>query len=413
MNTELIRKLSILLFPLLIGLINACEQSPAPQKNVVFFLVDDLGWGDCSFNGAQYAQTPFIDSFSKQSMVFTNAYAAAPGCSPTRASIMTGQYPARLHLTGWIPKPGTQKESHFLNYRLPKQRNFLAGEAKTMAEYFKEAGYATAHLGKWHLGHEQEHLPTQQGFDSDTAYWRGAAPKRYFSPYKISTLSDGPEGEYMTGRITSEAVEYIKIHKDEPFFLNIWHYGVHAPLKAKEAKIQKYLDMGAPEKGKYNATFQAMKESIDESFANVVNSLKEAGIYENTIIVFFSDNGGVHVHADNGPLKGGKKMLYEGGIRVPMMVHYPPYTQSGKVVNDVFNSIDFLPTLMELSGHPLPSLEGVDGINFASLIKGESSSTGREAVFWHWPHAFIYGPQSVILKDNYKLIRFWALEKSN
>lgn len=385
----------------------ATEAEPASGQrpmNIIFYLVDDMGYGDLGYLGNRMVESPAIDAFAAESSVFTNAY-AAPESSPTRASLLTGKNPARLHLTTWIPQKGSRKASEYRGWRVPEEARGVALEETLISEALKAHGYDTWHIGKWHIG-EGELSPRNQGFDSDTGYWPWSFPRSYFSPYGLQTLQDGPEGEYLTDRLTDEAVKLIKNHSDRPFFLNLWHYAVHEPLRAKDSLTAYYRAKGAPEEGKNKAVYTAMKHSVDENFAKILKAVEEAGIEQNTVIVFFTDNGGVVRHADNGPLRQGKKYLYEGGIRVPLVIRDPRHPGARRIDTPV-SSIDFYPTMLEWAGiDPAEVDQLLDGVSIAPLLRDEPIAD--RALFWHEMGAFGHGPATAMRQGNYKLLRFYA-----
>jgi arylsulfatase A-like enzyme len=283
-----------------------------PRKNVVFFLVDDLGYGDLSDSGSEHAQTPHIDDFAKNSTIFKSAYVAAPHCSPSRAAILTGKYPARLHITTWIP--GYQ-QSHYQQLTLPQQKDHLPATHHSLGKYFQSQGYTTANVGKWHMGGDKVH-PSQHGFDEVIGHAIGPGPgpaKAWFGPYpKIKDL-DVPNEEYISDRLTDESIGFIERQKENPFFLMIQHYDVHKPFAAPKRLVDKYLKLGRPQKGNECSVFLAMKDSMDESFGRIVEALISNDLYKNTIVVFSSDNGGIPGLARNVPFRQGKKSMKEGG----------------------------------------------------------------------------------------------------
>ena len=382
----------------------------AGPPNVVFFLADDLGYGDPGYMGSERARTPHLDAFAAENLNFTSAYAPAPQCSPTRASILTGQYPARTHITVWI---GGNKPDSYKNLRLPRQKQYLSADHYTLGEYFQERGYRTGQIGKWHVGGRRV-SPQEHGFDEVIGYSPGAGPgpaRAWYGPYaKIRDL-EGPEDEYITDRLTDEAIGFMERNRERPFFLMLQHYDVHAPLTAPEEDVEKYVEMGEPrKKGRENATFLAMKERLDASFGRVVAALEDLDLADNTIVVFFSDNGGVSYFARNAPLRAGKKWLYEGGIRVPMLLRVPGVTSAGTTDIPV-NGIDFFPTLVELTGGDPAEVDSfLDGVSFVPLLRG--GKLEREALFWHIPQ---YGkdwkvipPQGVVRRGKWKLIHYYG-----
>jgi arylsulfatase A-like enzyme len=385
--------------------------SAKSNPNILFVLIDDLGYGDLGCTGAELANTPNLDSFAKNSHVFSSAYAPSPQCSPTRGAILTGQYPARLHITTWI---GGAKTSQYKGLNLPSQRTSLRDGVYTMAQYLKDAGYETAQIGKWHLGHDAKE-PSRVGFDHTIAFTKGAGPgkgKEWFGPYpKIPDLT-GPPEEYITERLTTETIRFMTKKRDKPFFVMLQHFDVHAPLVAPEADVKRYLDQGRPEKGKLSATYLAMVEQVDTSFGRLVNALKESGQYDNTVIVFFSDNGANTWDGDNGPFRGGKKDFYEGGIRVPLLMHVPG-TEVPDERHDVpINGIDFFPTFVELTGGKINNANTtLDGVSIMPILRG-SGTLERDCIFWHHPAlSRTYRdipPQGAVRQGKWKFIDYYG-----
>ncbi len=373
------------------------------QPNVVFFLVDDLGWNDVSYAGSDFYETPNIDQVAEQGKIFTNAYAAHPRCVPSRYAMVTGRYPAR------IQSPG-------------KGEGKLTDDTHTIAESFKEAGYTTFFAGKWHLA-SSESYPDTQGFDYNYGGGHAGAPKSYFQPYNvqkkgkgngkernIENLEDAPEGYYLSDHLTDKTVEFIQNNQEQPFFVYLAHYGVHTPFEGKDEKTKKYRKKsrqlyGEEEVPEYsfeettgetklrqdNPVYAAMIESVDESFGRVVQQLKDLGIYENTIIVFTSDHGGLSNRGNgrktatsNLPLRAGKGHNYEGGIRIPMFVSWPEEINAGQS-ETVVTGTDYFPTLTELADLKEHNDAYLDGVSFApTLLKDKTINTDRP-VFWHSP----------------------------
>ena len=383
-----------------------------PRPNVLIFVVDDLGYGDLGFSGSTLAETEALDTFASESINFTNAYAASAHCSPSRAALITGQYPARLHITSWI---GGEKATSYDGLALPVQQDFLSEASYTLGEFFRDQGYKTVQIGKWHIG--AEHVPIEShGFDYVIGHAFGASPgatAKWYGPYPSIRDLDAPSTEYITDRLTSEAINFIQNHADEPFFMMFQHYDVHGPITAPEALVQKYVDLGRPRTNALeNAVYLAMKEAIDISFGLVVDTLKELGIYENTIIIFTSDNGGVSHRANNGNLKLGKKWLYEGGVRVPLLMRAPGVSLPSYISSEPVSGIDFFPTLVELTSgiNALANYE-FDGKSLVPLLRGNSLD-GREALFWHSPQLGFSGgtimPQGSVRMGKWKLIHYYG-----
>ncbi|MBW8015911.1 MAG: sulfatase [Planctomycetes bacterium] len=433
--------LALILPALLLSTLNAAEISPKNTKklNFVFVLIDDFGWTDLGCFGSTFYETPNIDRLCADGMKFTNAYAACSVCSPTRASILTGKYPARIDLTNYIGGGARGK-------LLPAEYvRHMAPEEVTMAEAFKENGYTTFFAGKWHLGREPEHLPEAQGFDINKGGWRAGAPsysyknregKRvgtnrtfrggFFVPYNNPKLEDGPEGEYLTDRLTDESVKFLEQHKDEPFLLYLSHYAVHNPQQAKKEYIEKYEKKLAriqkpagpefePEHRNRNRLIQnqpiyaAMIQSVDDSVGRVMEKLKELELEQNTAIIFMSDNGGLSTSegmpTSNLPLRAGKGWAYEGGIREPVIVKWPGVAKPGSVCDFPIISNDFYPTMLDMANLPLKPKQHVDGISFASLLKGKKK-LNRKAIYWHYPHYSNQGdsPSAAVRAGDFKYI---------
>jgi arylsulfatase A len=286
--------------------------------NVVFILVDDLGATDLGCAGSAYYETPNIDRLAAGGLRFTRAYSACTVCSPTRAALLTGKYPARLRVTDWIAGHKRPKAK----LRVPDWVMRLPLEERTLAEALKGAGYATASVGKWHLG-EPEFWPEKHGFDLNVGGSDRGQPGSYFAPYKIPTLADGPKGESLTERITEEAVRFIEAKRAGPFFLYLPHFTVHTPIQAKPEDVEKYKAKAKPDAPHRNPAYAAMIESLDRSVGRIVDVLKRRGLTEQTLIVFTSDNGGLLPVTTNLGLRAGKGSAYEGGVRVPAIASWP------------------------------------------------------------------------------------------
>jgi arylsulfatase A-like enzyme len=377
------------------------------RPNFVFVLADDLGWADLGCYGSKYHETPNLDRLAADGMRFTDAYAACPVCSPTRASLLSGKWPARLRLTNFLVGEKWPKESPLTKVDWVKQ---LDPNEVTIAEILREAGYVTGHLGKWHLGEQSR--PEDQGFDENVAGGKWGTPPSYFSPYKNSQIKDGPAGEYLTDRLGAEAAEFIKRHKDRPFMLNVWHYGVHIPLRGKAELIEKYRKK-AGVGGQDNPVYAAMMESLDDSVGAILAALKEAGVEKKTVVIFTSDNGGLSV-AENGPrptsnapLRSGKGYLYEGGIRVPLIVRWPGVLKAGSASEQVVSSVDFLPTLMSMAGVKSALPKDVDGTNMVPAMKGVAAA--QRTIYWHYPHYANQGgpPGGAVRSGDWKLIEWY------
>lgn len=369
------------------------------KPNVVFILVDDLGWSDLGCQGSKYYETPHIDQLAAEGMRFTNAYAACTVCSPTRASIMTGKYPARLNLTDWI----SGHDHPWAKFQVPDWTQYLSHDETSLASAFREAGYNTYFTGKWHLG-GPEYYPEKHGFDVNIGGCERGLPPTYFSPYGIETLEEGPEGEYLTDRLTEEALRLMEQSQDEPFFMYLSHYAVHTPIEAKEEDIEKYE--GKEKHGQLNEVYAAMVDSTDQSVGRIMDKLEELGIADDTIVVFFSDNGGYTPVTNNTPLRHGKGSAYEGGHRVPMIVRWPDQIHAGSVDETPVISMDFYPTLLDACGISLRPDQHCDGENLVPLLRGDEAPS-REALYWHYPHYHFSTPYAAVRAGDYKLIEYF------
>ena len=380
------------------------------KPNIVVVVIDDMGWNDVSCNGSQYYETPNVDKLAAEGMRFTDGYAACPVCSPTRASIMTGKYPARLHLTNFLYGTRKRNDSPVLPVDYERQ---LPLEEVTLAEGLKSAGYKTCHIGKWHLG-GKGYFPEDQGFDVNIGGCYSGMPRSFFWPKwgKNPPIEGRKENEYLPDRLGDEAAAFIDANHDNPFFLYLAHYAVHIPLEAKQAMIDKYKDKPAWN-GQNNPIYAAMVESIDKSVGKVIQALKKNGVDDNTIVVFTSDNGGLSVEEGsntpatcNTPLRGGKGHLYEGGIRVPWVVKWPGVVKPGVVCNEAVSTVDLFPTLLHAAGVDKPETNGaIDGENIYPLLS-QKGKLKRDAIYWHYPH---YANQKgrlggVIRQGDFKLI---------
>lgn len=381
--------------------LSGLHYSQAAEKplNIVLILVDDLGWTDVGCYGSDFYETPNIDRLASEGMRFTQAYSACTVCSPTRAAILTGKYPARLHLTDWIP--GHPKPDAKL--KVPGFHQELPLEETTLAEILKEHGYATASVGKWHLG-KQPFYPEKQGFDVNIAGTDKGQPPSYFSPYKIHTLKDGPEGEYITDRITDEALRWIEQNRERPFFLYWPHFAVHTPIQSKEDLIQKYRQK-APGQSHSNAKYAAMMESLDQSIGRLMAKLEEWGLTDHTVVIFTSDNGGLLKQTDNTPLRQGKGTAYEGGVRIPLIVKWPGVTNPGRVSDIQCISMDLFATLCAATG--TQPKDEMDGMSLVPILRGQARLPERP-LFWHYPHYHTEGatPYSAVRLGDYRLIEF-------
>ncbi|MCP4263510.1 MAG: sulfatase [Planctomycetes bacterium] len=399
------------------------DESTDKKPNFVFILVDDLGWIDTGCYGSKYYETPNIDKLAAEGMRFTDAYAACAVCSPTRAAVMTGRYPARIGVTDWI-------RSRFQGGKIPQDKKnpteyvgdknkkllcppnalWMELEEITIAEALKSAGYTSCHIGKWHLGAD-DWYPDRQGFDFNIAGCDFGQPPTYFDPYyrkgqgAIPTLNPRRQGEYLTDREADEAVKFIRRHKDKPFFLYMAHYTVHTPIQAKKDLIEKYKSK-TPTNQK-NPTYAAMIESLDDAVGRICSTLDELDLAENTIIFFTSDNGGLLGPTNNAPLRSGKGFPYEGGIREPLIVRWPKVVKPGTVSHELVTSVDYFPTICQAAGVPLPNDRDIDGVSLLGHLKSNGIlELNRHALYWHFPHyRGKVVPYSIIREGNWKLIK--------
>ena len=422
-----VKKTSILTIAIILGsfLTQSCktqdQKQVAKTPNIIFFLVDDMGWMDSEVYGSKYYDTPNITRLAKMGKRFTKAYAANPLCSPTRASILSGKDPARFFLTkpaGHMkPNPDAdlspKKGAPWMKMACPGNRTFMPLEEFTIAEALKTNGYTTVHIGKWHLGHEA-YWPKKQGFDINIGGGNHPGPPSFFSPYKISTLPDQKDKEYITDRITDEALTFLDNHTEKPFFLHFSQFAVHAPFQAPLNLIDKYAAKTDPRGQQKNPIMGGMIEKMDESLGRMLDKLEELKLMENTIIVFFSDNGGNMYNVVNGeyptnnfPLKYGKGNIHEGGIRVPCIVVWNGEIKPNSVSNEMVQSIDFYPTFLDVTNTKPNTNQLLDGVSLTKLLK-ENKPLEREAIYSHVPHYFSKThnvPSTAVWYKNYKLIK--------
>jgi arylsulfatase A len=393
-------------------LAGAAAAQPRRPPNFVFILVDDWGWRDTGYNGSKFYETPNIDRLARSGMVFTNGYAASPVCSPTRAALMTGRYPARLHLTAHLQ--GASNRFHFTKVIQPNARLELPLEEVTIAEVLRDAGYRTACIGKWHLG-KLGFLASDQGFDTSLAGDEAGSTNDFFYPgWSKKIPLEGRNGEYLTDRLTDLSVDFIRRNQDNPFFLYLPHFAVHTPIQGKPEKVRRYDAKANPADPQNYGEYAAMLESVDESVGRVLEALRESGVDKDTLVFLTGDNGGVtslewknRPITSNLPLRSGKGHLYEGGIRVPAVAAWPGTIAAGSTCHEPVLSIDYAPTMAEAAGLA-GKLRDIDGRSLLPLLKG-GRRLGREEVFWHYPH---YSPQlgkpsAAIRRGDFKLIYFF------
>ncbi|MDG2396444.1 MAG: sulfatase [Flavobacteriaceae bacterium] len=452
--------------------LKAQKQNKKIKPNIVFFLVDDLGWSDLGCYGSEFYETPNIDSLAKQGIRFTDAYSACHVCSPSRASILTGKYPASLNLTDWLTgRPSMPYD----RLKGPKINQHLQYNETTIAEILKDLGYKTGIFGKWHLG-ENPSNPMAHGFDIHLPNWaKGWPNKGYFAPFGLDGFDDSNAGEYLTDKLTSEAIKYIEENKENPFFIYVSYFAVHDPIQGRKDLVKKYKDKlkninistnlpfileGNPDKlmnpsreelikkikspnysNKYqtfdedlvlikqnqdNVEFAAMIDSVDESLGKILKKIKDLNLDENTIIFFYSDNGGMAAmngtpwtklkrsdlnkafSTSNLPLRGAKGWLYEGGIRVPLIIKHPKKGKMGLVSNLPVSSVDMFPTILSMIAPEIKINDDIEGIDLSPVIKGENIERGP--IYWHFPHYSNHGMQSpggAIRDGDFKLIEYF------
>lgn len=409
---------SLLIVVLLMSGLSTGWAAPAQQPlNVVIFMVDDLGWTDLSGYGSDYHQTPHVDRLAADGLKFTRAYAAQNCCSPTRGALMTGLYPARTHLTDWIP--GWRAQYGKFKLRDPEWTPRLELKYTTLPEALQEAGYATYHLGKWHLG-DETHYPEHQGFDLNIGGNSRGAPKSYQFPYGGVAMewdsvlpAEQREGRYLTDRLADEAVELISQTTDRPFFMYFSFYAVHTPVKnqGRPDLVKKYQALSRGEHQR-NPNYAAMMESMDDAVGRVRSELERTGLADRTLIVFTSDNGAVARDiSSNLPLRGQKGQHWEGGERVPTIIHWPGVTTPGSSTDEPIITMDLYPTILAATGvEPQTKLgEGTDGLSLLPVLQNPAVHLERDALYWHYPHynVLIGFPYGTVRTRDYKLIEYY------
>lgn len=411
------RYINLFLLFSFIGFTSCLSPNEVPEEpqelayNVVVFLIDDLGWTDLGCYGSDLYETPNIDQLAEEGVKFTNAYSACTVCSPTRAAIMTGKYPARLNITDWI----SGHRNPYGKLVPPDWTKYLPNDEVTIAEIAQAAGYVTASIGKWHLGDSVIYYPQHQGFDLNVAgYYRGQPPS-YFYPYvrqqdTLPYLDGGEEGEYLTDRLTDEASRFIIDHAEKPFLLYFPHYAVHTPIQGKDSLTAYYQTKVTDSLQHTNAEYAAMIHSTDESVGQIMGLLDSLNISDNTLVIFTSDNGGLELFdiTQNDPLRAGKGSSYEGGVRVPMIVRWPKAKRNLGTVDEPVITMDVFATVANVLGTGGAKDYHQDGANLLPLLENQDATLEREALFWHYPHYHPGGasPYSAVRQGNYKLIEF-------
>ena len=411
------------------GLVGAADKSSqGTRPNIVLILVDDLGWMDLGCQGSTFYETPNIDRLAAQGMRFTNAYAACAVCSPTRAAVMTGRYPARVGVTDWIrarfqrggigtPAANPTEYVRRPNGKLwcPPNPYWMEHSELTLAEMLKPAGYRSCHIGKWHLG-DDDWYPTAQGFDENYGGCDYGQPPSYFDPYQNRRLTEGipflpsrKPGEYLSDREADEAVEFIRRNRNNPFFLYMANYAVHTPIQSKAEVTARY--QAKTKTNQTDAKYAAMVESVDDAVGRIMAALAEYQLTRNTLVIFTSDNGGLDRKGrptDNAPLRSGKGYPYEGGIRVPFIVHWPGVVQPQTLSHEPVISVDILPTILQATQVATGS-QAIDGVSLMEHVRsGGTTALNRDALYWHFPHyRHSPGPYSIIRSGDWKLIHYY------
>ena len=402
--------------------VNSEERPP----NIVMIVVDDLGWADLGTKSSFY-ETPRIDVLADQGMSFDQAYSGCPVCSPSRAQLMTGKNQARLNFKGHITSISRHRYPEKGRIIPPNDQMYLSLDEVTIAEALKPAGYVSANVGKWHLGTE-DYWPKAQGFDLNIGGWTHGSPAAYFYPYtrddsswnsSIPTLHGGSEGEYLTDRLTDEAIRFVRDNQDRPFFLYLPYYSVHTPLRAPQELVQKYLEKRRPESSQRHAVYAAMIERVDQNVGRLAKILEELDLADDTIVIFTSDNGGEVRHegyhseperdhdpvTSNTPLRSGKGLLYEGGIRVPLIVRWPGHTNPGSSSSRIVANADLYATIMDIVGKRAEPGTDLDGESFLANLLGQDENR-RQPVYWYHPH-YSRRPGAAMRDENWKFIEFY------
>jgi arylsulfatase A-like enzyme len=407
-------------------LLTSCEEK---KENFVFILVDDLGWTDLGYTGSSFYETPHIDALCNECIQFTQAYASASVCSPSRAAILTGKHPARLHITDWIPG-NCPIDRRLIGPSILKELPLVE---VTLAEKLQEHHYSTFFAGKWHLG-DVGFFPEDQGFDINMGgHHKGSPPGGYYSPYQNPKLKDGPEGEYLTDRLTNESIAFLDTIK-KPFFLFLAYYTVHTPVQANKEYIEKFRlkltnledkeithrdeGRGVTTLNQRNPAYASMLYALDANVGRLIDKLKAEGLYENTTIIFTSDNGGLSTLEKSGdrlaptsvlPLRAGKGWLYEGGIRVPLLIKPSSYSSEARICREPVTGHDFYPTILSLAGISPDSSLLIDGLDLSPLLIDQKKVLDREELFWHYPHyhGSAWTPGASIRQGDWKLIEFY------
>lgn len=391
------------------------EESIEKKANIILILVDDLGWKDLQSQGSSFYQTPNIDKLSEAGFTFTNAYASASNCAPSRACLMSGQYTPRH---GIYTVGSSKRGKSNLRKLIPTtNKTILHDSVISIADELKNAGYTTASIGKWHIGED----PISQGFDINIGGTKLGHPKSYFSPYKNKNLEDKTDGEYLTDRLTTEAIQFIEKNKEEKFFLYLPYFTVHSPYQAKENLVSKY-DSLKTDNGQNNAVYAGMVEALDNNIGRIIKALDSLNLSKETMVIFTSDNGGVSRISSQAPLKYGKGSYYEGGIRVPMMIKWPSKIEPNIKSDEAVINLDIYPTILSVAGISKQETKILDGQSLMPLLTNGKDALEERALFWHFPiylqstnfqfqdgrdSFFRTRPGSVIRKGKWKLHEYF------
>jgi arylsulfatase A-like enzyme len=396
--------------------ISSCNSVESP--NFIIILVDDLGARDIGCYGQEYISTPHIDRLADEGMKWTNAYSSCPVCSPTRVALLTGKNQARVHFTGHITSIGRHRHPENSRIIPPDDLMDIPHEEVILPEALQSAGYTSISIGKWHVGREG-YWPLDQGFDDNVAGWTHGSPPDHFYPYEkpgqswnasIPTLNGGNPGEYLTDRLTDEAVKFIRKNKNTPFLVYLSHYAVHVPLQAPDELIEKYKPI--VDGTGIDPVYAAMVESVDQSIGRILLSLDELGLEDNTVVIFTSDNGAMESVTDNSPFRRGKGHLYEGGLRVPYIMKWPGHIKPGSASHNPTISSDIYATIIDIVGPTTTPGSPLDGRSLMKDFKGETAVSDFN-LYWYYPH---YSPQqnmpgAAIRSGDYKLIEFYDPQK--
>lgn len=388
-------------------LVYSVSRSYAEERpHIICIMADDLGWKDLQCQGNPILKTPSLDALAQSGARFTQAYAASPVCSPTRAAMITGLAPARLHIT----QHGADGPQFWPKDRRvqPPETNFeLSTETTTLAERLKELGYSTGFFGKWHLGEKQKYWPTEHGFDVNLGGCGLGGPPTYFDPFRIPALSPRKTGEYLTDRLADEVIDFIRREKSQPMFICLWTYNPHYPFEAPEELVAPYRGQEGP--GLKNPIYGGQIAAVDRAVGRILSELDQLQLTDKALVLFTSDNGGWSGATDNSPLREGKGHLYEGGLRVPLIVRWPGVTQTSQVLDDPVITMDVAATILDAATTQAKSSQPpLDGLSLRPLFSGKNLN--RQAIYFHYPHFAFHKanrPGSAIRSGNYKLIHYY------